>query len=124
MILRALKPSQQICLAGLDDITAAEMDGFAKIIEYPNSSRQHIVVDELEKGKRYLKTVYQTHCSHQSTIASHSPAFALSTSKEEPCVVVGEDVCADCYDLVTALNACINIVEANGSEDQVYDVNR
>ena len=76
-ILKNIKPSQRRSLAGLDDTAAAAMNGFDKLQEVAKSFK--FSGDNLEKGKRYLKTHYQLHCSDESSeIYSHSTSFALS----------------------------------------------
>ena len=124
-ILRALKPSQRKNLAGLDDITAAGMNGFSELDNFLCQLRQHKpLISQLERGKRYLKTVYQTHCSVDSEIVTHNSTFALSTLDNIPEVPVSERVCADCFSLASALNDCISIATAGGNEETIYDVKR
>ena len=123
-ILRSLKPSQRKSLAGLDDITAAGMNAFSYLIKFLNDRKRYKnLSDRVEKGKRYLKTYYQQHCSIDSDIVSHCPLFALSVGGEEPAVSVGQNVCKDCYDLVSALNEIQRIAENEGNEESLYDVN-
>ena len=89
-ILNALKPSQRKCLSGLDDITAAGMTGFDKLIKFITDCKRDKAfvketVGKLEAGRRYLKTVYQTRCSMDSTIATHNSVFGLSKTKSLAC---------------------------------------
>ena len=124
-ILRSLKPSQRKSLSGLDDITADGMNGFSKLSEYLSSLKKYKdLVDQLERGKRYLKMEYQSHCSMDSTIKSHNPRYALSTPEEEECLDIGEDVCLDCYSLMSVLQKIQQIATTVGSEDDQYDVNK
>ena len=124
-ILRALKPSQRRNLGGLDDITAAGMTGFSKIIDFLSPLISHKeLISKLERGKRYLKTAYQAHCSINSPIPTHNSMFALSTVKEEPCLGITDEVCGDCYSLTSALDECLVIAGNEGGEDEKYDVNR
>ena len=123
-ILRTLKPSQRKSLAGLDDITAAGMNGFSQLIKFVDDRKRFKdISDRLERGKRYLKTNYQQNCSIDSDIASHNPLFALSTEKEEELnVQISENVCKDCYDLISALSDVKEIARNEGDEDAIYDV--
>ena len=67
----------------------------------------------LEKGKRYLKTSYQTNCSvNDSNIFSHSSKHALSDPSEnnlQSNTEISEVVCADCY-------------ENSDDADSIYDL--
>ena len=124
-ILRVLKPSRRRSLAGLDDITAAGMTGFGKLEAFlVDKKKDRKYIDELERGKRHLKITYQSQCSIDSEICSHNSAFALSTPKEEPCVVTTEEVCIECFGLMSILQKIIGIAVKDGSEDELYDVNK
>ena len=122
-ILRSLNPSQRKSLAGLDDITADGMNAFAKLDDFlSRRKKDKSLRDRLERGKRYLKTTYQGHCSLDSSISSHNAAFALSTEKEEPCLEINDRVCSDCFALMEILEETSGIAIAEGSEDDQYDV--
>ena len=123
-ILKAIKPSQRRSLAGLDDVTAAAMNGFDFL---QNTAKKLMLVksvsDNLERAKRYLKTSYQGHCGTDSLIRTHNTAFALSYPKEEPSLQVGDDVCSDCLNVVDVLQHFLDIVASpSADEDLRYDV--
>lgn len=66
-ILKTLKPSKRKSLAGLDDITADGMNGFGFLDDFlTRLKKEKSIKDRLEKGKRYLKTFYQSHCAIDS----------------------------------------------------------
>ena len=122
-ILRALKPSQRKSLAGLDDITADGMNAFKYLETFlQRLKKDKDLIDRLEKGKRYLKISYQSHCSMESEIKSHNAVFALSTEKEVPCVQVSDRVCSDCYQLISILDTVSQISKKEGTDDEIYDV--
>ena len=124
-ILRAIKPSQRKSLSGLDDITADGMNGFSYLSDYITSLKRYKeLLDQLECGKRYLKMRYQSHCSLDSTIASHNPLFALSTPEEQCCPDITDEVCVDCNNLMSALYKIQQIAAAESSEDVQYDINK
>ena len=83
-ILHAIKPSQRKSLAGLDDTTAAGMNGFATLQKIAKQYNEKSIDASLEQSKRYMKTCYQVHCSDPDTkIASHCAKFALSDTTEQ-----------------------------------------
>ena len=82
-ILHNLKPSQRKSSTGLDGTTAAAMNGYDML----QKDADKTVADQLERGKRYLKTHYQIHCSQEnSNICTHSTYFALSDHKNKQLV--------------------------------------
>ena len=122
-ILRAIKPSKRKSLAGLDDITADGMNAFNHLDEFLRRlKKEKSYRDRLEKGKRYLKLSYQSHCTMESDISSHNTKFALSTKAEESCLQITEAVCSDCYALMKILDEILNIVNKEGTDDDKYDV--
>ena len=113
-ILRQLKLSKRKSLAGLDDITAAGMNGFSHLERFLSKRKIYkSLISNLERGKRYLKTKYQTHCSTDSDIASHNSRYALSETTEEPAasLTISTNVCTDCYNLVSTLEEIFNIAK-------------
>ena len=103
-ILHSLKPSQRKSLSGLDDITAAGMNGFGMIEEFVSTHKlDKSLLDRLKCAKRYLKAKFQSHCSTESKIRSHNPLFALSTQQEVPHVEISDEICIDCYNLIHVL---------------------
>ena len=123
-ILTQIKPSKRKCLAGLDDITAAGMNGFSYLEKFLSDRKRYKELsDKLEKGKRYLKTNFQSHCSPDSDICSHNTTYALSDAKEEPCTNVGSSVCSECFNLVSTLGKILSIAETEGTDEIIYDVN-
>ena len=82
-ILRALKPSQRKSLSGLDDMTAAGMNGFSQLESFIASKKlDRSLLSELTRGKRYLKSKYQSHFSADSPLPS-SPHRLPSPSPSE-----------------------------------------
>ena len=106
-ILHAIKPSQKKSLAGLDDVTAAGMNGFNVLETFVKQMKMKETEESLERGKRYLKTRYQIHCSDPSTtISSHSAMFALSDPNDislQADTEITNDDCAECYELFHAI---------------------
>ena len=54
-----LKPSKKQMSPGLDDTTAAGMNGFATLQKIAKKYNGKSIDAELERGKRYTKTRYQ-----------------------------------------------------------------
>ena len=122
-ILKALKPSQRKSLAGLDDITAAGMNGFSFLEKFVHKIKAgRTLVDKLERGKRYLKTKFQSHCSPDSPIKSHNPVFALSLNHEAQCPEMSNEVCVDCHNLISCLDEIQTLVSTVANEADLYDV--
>ena len=76
-VLHRINPSQRKALAGLDDFTAAGMNGFQVLLGIAEKWKYQDIAKSLHKGKRYLKSNYPAKCSEDSTFCSHSTAFAL-----------------------------------------------
>ena len=98
-ILCGIKPSQRIALSGLDDVTAAGMDGFQSLIAISEKWKYKNINKFLEKGKRYLKSNHPSKCSESSTLHSHSTSFALSDidpDLNQPTIAADNEQCIDC----------------------------
>ena len=80
------------------------------------------LLHRLKCAKRYLKSKFQSHCSTESQIVSHNPRFALSSPQEEPCLDISDEICADCYNLISVLQLLENEAMTHGTEDEQYDV--
>ena len=124
-ILRNIKPSQQKSLAGLDDILATAMNGFdvLKKIAKELSPETDLLEKQLEKGKRYLKTQYPSHCTTSSTIKTHNINFALSDTINPKLVApydVNDDTCVDCIQLWKAVNKVNELALLSSAVNQ-YD---
>ena len=67
-IFKMIKPSQRKSLAGLDDIIDAGMNRFdvLEMVSKGTYCKYQDLTDALQRGKRYLKTCYQLHCSIDS----------------------------------------------------------
>ena len=59
----------------------------------------------------------------ESTISSHNSAYALSTTKEGPCIQITDEVCKDCFNLISILDEILCIAKTEGTEDDAHDVN-
>ena len=59
----------------------------------------------------------------ESTISSHNSAYALSTTKEEPCIQITDEVCKDCFNLISIFDEILCIAKTEGTEDDAHDVN-
>ena len=126
-VLRGIKPSQRQALAGLDDVTAAGMNGFSTLSQVAENMKEKDVVKALEKGKRYLKSTYPAKCARDSFFYTHSTTFALSDDAdvdlEEPTFAIADEDCADCVELISSMAKVQKLVEERGDDDLLYDVN-
>ena len=124
-ILHDIKTSQKKSLAGLDDVTAAGMNGFNVLEKFVKKMKMKETEESLERGKRYLKTTYQIHCSNPvTTISSHSAMFALSDPNDtslQADTEITNDNCAECYKLFHAIEI-IQEESASSDPDTRYDV--
>ena len=127
-ILHAIKPSQRKSLAGLDDMTAAGMNGFTFLQQIAAKFKSNDIRGRLEGGKRYLKMRYQINCSTtDSTVFSHCPEFALSDSTDkllkQPNKTNNEAICQECIELFCAMKEVRNIaINNSASQDLLYDI--
>ena len=98
--MHGINPSQQKCLAGLDDVTAAAMIGFETLKNASDFFKRTDLKDVLEKSKWYLKTQYQWNCNDTTPISSHNIVFVLSGQSSEsfqmPSQVDPGEVCKGC----------------------------
>ena len=62
-----INPSQRKALPGLDDFTAAGMNGFQVLLGIAENWKYQDITKSLHKGKRYLKSNYPAKCSEDST---------------------------------------------------------
>ena len=127
-ILHAIKPSQRKSLAGLDDITAAGMNGFSTLQDLATKFKNTELKDQLERGKRYLKTNYQTRCSaNEPGVNSHCPYFALSDESDnmlqQNSFASPDSSCNDCFSLNHSMNEIRRFAVDNASDnDTMYDI--
>ena len=125
--LHSIKSSQRKALAGLDDVTAAGMNGFQVLINVANKWKCPDIIKSFEKGKRYLKSDYLVRCRESSTVKSRSTLFALSdttsTDLSKYPQTVDNKVCTECIDLISSLNKLKQIVKESNDEDLLYDIN-
>ncbi|XP_065675294.1 uncharacterized protein LOC136091546 [Hydra vulgaris] len=125
-ILRGIKPSQRKALAGLDDVTAAGMDGFQTLIAIFEKWKYKNITKFLEKGKKYLKSNYPFKCSESFTLHSHSTSFALSDidpDLNQPFIAAENEQCFDVANLISAINQVRELVIESKDEDLLYDLN-
>ena len=105
------------------------MNGFAFITKVAsNLSCGKQVLAAIERGKRYLKTRFQIHCSDSTTlIHSHSTSFALSDPSNNKLQVTGmktcNDVCYDCLDLFKVIQFVVDTSKDKTTEDTIHDIN-
>lgn len=125
-ILHTIKPSKRKCLAGLDDVIAAGMNGFEALLKIAQKYFSKDVEDALQQGKRYLKTQYQVNCDPDSKVYSHSTKHALSDPNDphlQSPTSVSNDACLDCYNLCKAISSVRKLVNENsGDDDTKYDL--
>ena len=123
--LHAIKLSQKKCLAGLDDVTAAGMNGFNILKTFVIQMKMKEIEESLERGTRYLKTTYQIHCSNPATtISSHSAMFALFDPNDislQADTEINNDNCVECYKLFHAIEI-IQEESVSSDPDTRYDV--
>ena len=82
-ILHVINPSQQKCLAELDDVIAAAMTGFETLKNASELFKRTDLKNAMEKSKQYLKTQYQLNCNDTTLISSHNIAFVLLNPSDE-----------------------------------------
>ena len=126
-ILHAINPSQRKSLAGLDDTTAAGMNGIATLENIASKYNEKAIEASLERSKRYMKTRYQVHCSDTGdSIVSHCANFALSDSSEKHLhgeFVLSDEICADCYELCKTFEKVRDLAKLNSADgDTLYDI--
>ena len=132
-ILKELKPSQRKSLAGLDNTTADGLNGFSILADIAKKyfAGNKGIVDNLERGKRYLKIGYPQHSVDHSTCASHCISFALSDTtdlnlcKERQCGSENHNsFCDQCSNLYSTIDQIIDLVKESqlkNKDDLLYD---
>ena len=93
-------PSQRKSLAGLDDITAAGMNGFSTLVKAAERIKRMDLAKDLETGKRYLKAKFLA-MLHLHFLYTSSTSFALSDEsdlalQQSHCASLSEE-CGDCH---------------------------
>ena len=74
-ILKGIDPSQRKALAGLDDITAASMNGFTTLSKVSEIMSDKMLTKNIEKGKRYLKSIFAAKYSNVSKFKNSFSKF-------------------------------------------------
>ena len=112
------------CLAGLNDITAAGMNGFSTLAA--ESIKRMDLAKDLETGKCYLEAKILNKCNASSTLPTHSTSFALSDESDlalqQPHYSSLSEECGDCYLLLSSLSEIDKQAAEHGNPDLVYDV--
>ena len=99
-ILKGIDPSQRKALAGLDDITAASMNGFTTLSTVSEIMSDKMLTKNIEKGKRYLKSSFLAKCSNVSKFKTHSTTFALSDKANEILAERSTTIEGDCDECI------------------------
>ena len=132
-ILKELKPSQRKSLAGLDNTTADRLNGFSILADIAKKyfAGNKGIVDNLEKGKQYIKIGYPQHCVDHSTCASHCISFALSDTtdpnlcKERQCGSENHnsfcDQCSNLYSTIDQITDLVKESQLKNKDDLLYD---
>ena len=114
-------------MAGLDDVTAAGMNGSEVLINVANKGKCPSIIKSFEKGKQYLKSNYLVRYRESSIVKSHPTLFALSDTTDTDLSkypqTVDNKVCIECIDLISSLKKLKEIVKESNDEDLLYDVN-
>ena len=113
-------------LAGLDDTTAAGLNGFAMLQEFASDFDQKELLAKLEKAMQYVKTKYQSHLTQDSSNVTHSTAFVLSDKKNELLIsntATTDEVCSNCFNLCKGLDGTGELIEKYSCGDGIaYDI--
>jgi len=116
-----------ILSAGLDDTTAAGLNGFSNLQKIADQYHKKELSGKLERGKRYLKTRYQLHASDpESDISTQNTLFALSdviNLNLKASTITSNSVCFDCWELCSSLDEVREIaISHKASDDILYDI--
>ena len=124
-ILKEINPSPRKALAGLDDITAAGMNGFTSLSKVSEIMSDKMLTKNIGKGKRYLKSSFPTNCSNVSKFKTHSTTFGLSDKADEMLAERSTTIEVDCDEFIEIFS-CLKFVEEfvkeKGDDDMIYDV--
>ena len=128
-----MKPSQWKALAGPDSTTADGLNGFSILADIVKKyfAGNKGIVDNLEKGRQYLRIGYPQHCVGNSTCAPHCISFALSDTtdpnlcEERGCSFENHDSFNDqCSNLYSTMDQIIDLVKESqlkNKDDLLYD---
>ena len=92
---------------GLDDTTAARLNGFAMLQKLASGFHQKELATKLEKAMQYIKTKYQSHLTQNSVIVTYSTTLAVSDKKNELFIsntATTDEVCSNCFNLCKSLD--------------------
>ena len=130
-IVKALKTSLRRSLAGLGDRVAEGLNGFIMLEKIVDQymGRKKVILEKLEREKRYLKIGFPQHCNDHPECPSHCIILALSDpknprlSKDQRCYEHGYN-CVECESLFEIIDfAEIYQNELKNKDDLLYYVN-
>ena len=128
-ILKQLSPSQRKTLAGLDNTTAEDLNGFKtlkNIVSNFIGQKKHYL-GCLEYAERYLKIAHPQNCQDHSECPTHCISLALSDpngsnlQRSQHCSNGHSGTCNDCSDLDNLLNELTDLGK-DLPNNVIYDI--
>ena len=119
-----INPSQIKSLAGLDYITATEINGFSTLLKAAESIKTMDLAKDLETGKHYTKAKFLNKCNASSKLSTHSTSFALSDEtnlalQQSHCASLSAE-CGDCHLLLSLLSEVDKQAAEHGNPDLFF----
>ncbi|CAF1360558.1 unnamed protein product [Rotaria sordida] len=131
-ILAECKASTRRAVSGLNYFAANGSEAFDNIIELINgltldTSERHRLVNNIKKGKQYLKTNFKANVARTSRVFDHCICFSLSDPTSNSFSAACSDhehdqVCSECLYLAQALQDTKQAIE--NSKDKEEEVKR
>ncbi|CAF0879942.1 unnamed protein product [Didymodactylos carnosus] len=90
-----------------------------------DSDSKKILVDDVKRGRMYLKTDYKVHVQKSSTMADHCINYALSQSNDtdyaKKCDHRHDDVCVECNNLAVTLEKLRTMIKSSVTDNELLD---
>lgn len=127
-ILDACKASTRKAVSGLNYFVANGSEGFSTLLELINSlnldkNQENYFVNNLKRGKMYLKTDYKVNIARKSRVSDHCIQYALSDRSSNLFSISCSDhlhdqICCDCAHLSQTLHDIRQLIHEDKSEKQ------
>ena len=127
-LLDVCKASTRKSLQGINYFAAdagEAFDSIEKLIDelHLDITKHRRLIENLKRGRQYLKSDYKVHISKSSTVGDHCATFALSDKSDkdfrQTCDHQHNDICDECHNIGTTFEGIRHAIDSSTNDEQV-----